>query len=271
MRIFLFSYLLFFSIHSMAACQFKKHVTKVFSLSGVTSVALKEMGLLKNPAVKGISVFNPIGKTDFTGKRYPGGIFLSPGVFKEFGGGVVLYDESRELSSILDPMSSIQGIQVKTRGLIPVAVTEYVLKELEPFLQDCEKEKTSFLAKTYLTADRLSKTIPENRTAVYYLGRNRKGQHPEMIMVHDGIVKWLIEQKKIKSYPSSLAYVNWSAKLMRKLPKDTLHINVIDSGAEMTKKLEGKFGQWTLTYPGALVPGLTQLEAWGYFEDAASP
>lgn len=271
MRSFLFSVFLFYSSLAYSECKFKPHVTKVYSLSGVTSVALNEIGLLKNPAVKGISVFNPISKNDFIGTRYPGGIFLSPTVFKEFGGGVVFYDESLELSRVLDPMSSIQGVQIKTRGLTPTAVSEYVVKELKFFLDGCEKEVGRFLLKTKTTATSLQKNTPKTRTAVYYLGDKLNGKHPEMIMVQDGVVKWLIEQKLIRSYPSPLAYVNWSAKIMRSLPKETLHIHLVDSGAQMIKNVQGKYGNWTLTYPGALVPGLTQLEAWNYFEEMATP
>jgi hypothetical protein len=263
--------LLIFSTNVRASCSFKKHISKVFSFSGVTSVALRELGLLRNPAVKGISVFNPISPSEFGGKRFPGGIFLSSQSFAEFGGGVVLYDESRELSTILDPMSSTQGVEIKTRGLTPLEVTEKVITVLAPFLSSCEKEVSAFRLKTKVAGENLLEMTPAGRSVVYYLGNSLPGKVPEMVIVQDGVVKWLLDQKKIQSYPSPLAYVNWSSKVMRSLPKKTLHIIVKDSGAEGSKDLKMVKGHWNLTYPGSLVPGLTQLEAWNYFEEAASP
>jgi hypothetical protein len=271
MRICLSFFFLFISLPAFSVCRFKTHVTKVYSLSGVTSVYFRELGLLKNSIIKAISVFNPIGNDEFSGTRYPGGIFLSRNVLQEFSGGLVFYDESRELAHILDPMSSIQGIQIKTRGLSPIQVGEMVFKELSHFLDGCDEEimkiqkKTSQLAQEYLSE------VPQGRTVVYYLGDLQERKEPELIMVQDGIVKWLIEQKKIRTYPSPLAYVHWSKKMMKEMPANTLHILVKDSGADLIKKTEKKGKFWILTYPGSLVPGLTQLEAWKFFEESTSP
>ncbi len=270
MRISLSLLLFLFSFES-GACQFKKHVSKVYSFSGVTSVALREMGLLTNPVVKGISVFNPIQKSEFSGRRFPAGIYLSHDTFKELGGGVLFYDESREINSVLAPISSIQSIEIKTRGLNPLEVGHLVEKELALFVQGCEKEFSALRMKMENSAATLLQQTPQDRSVVYYLGGLNNGRPPEMIIVQDGVVKWLLQQKKIKTYPSPLAYVNWSAKIMHSMPKNTLHILVKDSGSEGMKNLVKEKNYWVLTYPGSLVPGLTQLEAWNYFEVAASP
>jgi hypothetical protein len=267
MQISLSFFVLFISLSAIAECRFKKHVTKIFSLSGATSIALRDYGMLKNRVVKGISVFNPIGSDEFSGKRYPGGIFLAPGVFQEFSGGVIFYDESRELERILSPMSSIQGIEIKTRNLTPLEVSKYVKEKLKPFLESCEKEESVFLLKTKSLEEKLLNFIPSQKTEVFYLGSIFERHPPEMLMVNDGVVKLLVDKKKIRTYTSPLAYVSWSTKLMQNLPADTLHIGIIDSGEKKTIKFIKKENKVDLTYPGALVPGLSQLEAWVYLQE----
>lgn len=267
MRIFLSLSIFLFSSLVFAECRFKNHVSKVFSFSGVTSVALKEMGLLKNPVVKGISLFNPVALEDFSGKRWPGGIYLSPKSFAEIGGGIVFYDESKDLEKILSPMSSIQGVEIKTRGLEPVRVTEDVLGSLDAFIEGCDVEKKNFLKKTKNLSARILALIKKQKSVVYYLGEFRNGHPPEMILVNDGIAKWLLREKKIITYPSPLSYVSWSTKIMSKMPADTQHIAINDSEAAMTKSVKRENEHVTLTYPGALVPGYSQLEAWLYLEE----
>jgi hypothetical protein len=132
------------------------------------TVALKHIGLLKSSKLKGISVFNPISKNEFKGKRFPGGVFISQSVFSEFSGGVVFYDESRELSRILDPMSSIQSVQIKTRGLIPRDVTFYLVKELEPFVENCEKELAGLVELTKKEEIKLSLKFAKPLFVVYF-------------------------------------------------------------------------------------------------------
>src|SRR5665647_1139567 len=142
MRIGLNLLFFFFSFNLFAQCDFKSHISKVYSLSGSITVALKELQLLNNPKLKGISVFNPIGKNQFKGAFLPGGVFLSHTSFNEFAGGVVFFDESRELAKTLMPFSSIQGVEFKTRGLEPLQVVDESIRILSPFLQNCEKEFT---------------------------------------------------------------------------------------------------------------------------------
>lgn len=258
---------LIFSFDTSAACDFKSHVTKVYSLSGPMTVALKHMGLLKSPKVFGISVFNPIEQKDFKGKRFPGGVFISQSTFSEFNGGVVFYDESRELSRILDPMSSIQGIQIKTRGLVPGEVTTYLIKELENFVGGCEKQLADLKDATKKEEAKLLSHFPKPLFVVYFLGEYRQGKPPEMLIVNDGVVKWLVENGKIKTYPSPLAYVNWSAKVMKTLPDSLIRVVVKDSAEGMVKSKKTEADHIKFTYPGSLVPGISQLEAWNYLMD----
>lgn len=255
----LFSF--FFSFSLYANCDFAPHVSKVYSLSGAVTVALKDMGLLKNSKVKGVSIFHPITSQDFAGKILPGGIFLAQGSTNEFHGGIVFYDQSRELTKVLGSLNSVQAIEFASRNLTPGQVTDKVIKTLEPFLKSCEKELASWKKRTTDLEDKILKKIHEPLNVLFYMGEFRNGRPPETLIVNDGVVKWLIEQKKIKTYPSPLAYVNWSAKVMSELPKDILKVAVKDSGNKMTKLAKKVNGGVNLVYPGVLIPGVTQLEA----------
>lgn len=86
-----------------------------------------------------------------------------------------------------------------------------------------------------------------------------------MLMVNDGIVKWMKDEKLIETYPSELPYVNWSPKILNQLPKETYRVGLIDSGHSMETKLEKKNKVINLTYPGALIPGRGQVDAMIYF------
>lgn len=260
MRIFL-SLIFLLTSPVFAVCDFKPHVSKVISLAGSSTVVLKELGLLNHKKVQGISLFNPISSDEYSGKTYPGGIFLSRDTMKEFSGAVVFYDEARELRKVFDSYSSIEGREVKTRNLNPDEAVRATLKIIDPYLQGCEEKVSSLQQKVKKLMDEILEKIPENFTVVFYLGEFRSERLPETVMAHDGVVKWLKEKQKIKTYPSTLAYVSWSAKIMNELPKETLHVALKDNGREGIKEIKRSSRKMTLIYPGVLVPGVTQLEA----------
>ncbi len=83
-------------------------------------------------------------------------------------------------------------------------------------------------------------------------------------MVNDGVVKWLVDEELIKTYPAPLAYVNWSAKIMQGLPKDSYKVGIKDSGNSLEEKIEKSAQIINLTYPGSLIPGSGQVEAMIY-------
>lgn len=256
-----------FCLSAEAKCDFKPYLTKIYSLSGPVTVVLKEMGQLKNPRLKGISIFHPVKAQEFSGRILPGGVFMSQEIFAEFSGGVVFYDESRELNKILGTLSSIQSREMVTRNLFPREVVTLVIKELREFMVGCDKEfekvitSAEDLEKKIL--DRLSRPMKVN----FYVGEFRQGRPPELIMANDGLVKWLRQQKKIVTYPSDLPYVNWSAKILQKMAPDTLQVALKDSGQKMTEQYVQTSENITFIYPGILIPGLSQLEGFlSFFE-----
>lgn len=261
MRIFLKIFILLISLDLHAICDFKKEITKVISLSGTSTVILKELGLLKNPKLKGVSVFNPIEDSDFQGKIYPGGIFLSHQSMEELDQGFVLYDESRELRRIFESRPSIKAREIKTRNLTPNQAIETTISAINKLIQDCGNEVERLNKKINEIQKSLLKLLPSKRFVVFYLGDFIGGRRPQMVMANDGVVKWLVKENKIKTYPSELAYVNWSSKILNDLSPQTIHIGLIDSGRNGEKKIKKSPAGVTLIYPGSLVPGLSQLEA----------
>ncbi len=265
MRIFLKIFLFILSFKSFAVCDFKQDVLKVVSLSGSTTVILKELGLLKHAKVQGISVFNPVTSLDFKGKIYPGGIFLSHQALSELKDSIVFYDESRELKKVF---RSIRSKEIKTRNLIPMKAIESALESLRYSIQGCDSEIAALKNEAVGFQNNILKKLPTKISIIFYLGDFLSGRPPEMVMVNDGVVKWLIEEKRIETYPSELAYVNWSAKIIQNFPPATLHLAVKDSGRDGEKKIKRSSAGMTLVYPGSLVPGLSQLEAFSFWADS---
>jgi hypothetical protein len=257
--------LLFLSGEALAACRFKDELKKVYSLSGPLTVALKEIGLLRDPKLRGISIFNPVGLTEFSGTIVPGGIFLSREAMDELKGAVVFFDEGRELARTL-PKGSVQFI---TRGLTPPQVVERSIEVLRNHTQDCEKEFAIFSNRTQELAKKVLDLMRRAPRAVFFLGEIKNRRPPEMVIANDGIVKWLKDQTRLTTYPSDLGYVTWSMKLLQELHKDTLRVGIIDSGrvGEMKVQRLDK-NSFNLRAPGSLVPGITQLKAWLYFLEA---
>ncbi|MGE3611750.1 MAG: hypothetical protein AB7I27_19330 [Bacteriovoracaceae bacterium] len=260
------SLFLFFSTQLFAVCEFRPEIKNIYSLSGSVTVALKELGLLNQSELKGISVFHPISEKEFSGEFLPGGVFLSYQKINQLTGSTVFYDESRELAKILDSTRSIRGIQIKTRGLLPHEVIQTLNKTLAPFVRGCEAQFQKLSQKILDLENQLEKALKAPIAVVFFLGDFNRGRPAEFVIANDGVVKLLVLHKKIISYPSSLAYVNWSAKVLKDMPNTTLLVGVSDSGKDLVKEIKRNGSkQMTLIYPGALIPGLSQVEAWLYW------
>lgn len=259
MKIFLSAFF-FYSVDTQALCELKKDF-RVVSFSGTATVLFQELGLLHK--VSGISVFNPVSSKDYKGKIYPGGIFLSEKSLKELQGSVLFHDESRELKRIFSK-ASMKAFSVNTRQIGPLEVNSRSLQLISGVLSGCEDKFKLLKLKAYDLLKKIKTAAPKGRTIVFYLGEIRNGRYPELLMVQDGIVKTLISENVIKTYPTQLAYVNWSAKIMRGLPEDTLHVALKDSGMNGDKEIQKSPQGVTLQYPGVLTPGISQLEGFSY-------
>jgi hypothetical protein len=256
-----------FLIFTALGCEFSPKVKKIYSFSGPVTLALKELGLLNKPQLKGISLFHPIHSQDFSGQRFAGGVFLSPSSLAELNEGIVLFDESRELRRIFQHYPGIQSHEVSTRTLTPLEVEKAVQKLLQPWLMNCSNAQ---IEKTQLELVKLKSLIPADQTFIFFLGEIKGDRLPEMLMVNDGVVKWMLSEKLIRSYPSELAYVSWSAKNLQSMSQKVFRIGITDSAGTMKKSFKQNGKNINLTFPGALVPGKGQLDAMVYlFENLA--
>jgi len=260
MIIFLAS-LIFFSSHSFA-CAFNKNIKSVYSLSGPVTLALKDLGLIKSKTLKGVSIFHPVSKTEFGGKFLPGGVFLSHNAIKDFKGSVVFYDESRELTRIFSRYEDIKAIEIKSRSITPLEVMAKLESDLAPYLSRCDLFGLS--KKLKQRQEYLKALVPKNMTLLFFLGLIQGEKYPDLLMVNDGIVKWLVQEKLINTYPSELPYVNWSAKIMQTMSGDAVKVGLKDSGNSLETKMNRNGNVVNLTYPGSLIPGSGQVEAMIY-------
>lgn len=263
MKIYLSLLFVFLSLDLRSECDFNPKIKKVISLSGVSTNIFKELGLLSR--LHGISVFSPIPKNDFSGIVYPGGIHLSPKTINDFSGAVVFYDESRDLRRVFKTRSDIESVELTTRGRLPLVVVDETINKVKFFLKGCDTQVAEVQSKAKRIQNEIIEKIPSHKTIIFYLGDFISGKNPELVIVNDGVVMLLKEKNKIQTYPSDLAYVSWSSKIMNDLPQGTLHVGVKDSGMEYQMNLKRlSTNKMTLIYPGALVPGLNQLEAFLY-------
>lgn len=244
------------------SCDFSPEIKFVYSLSGPVSLAFKALDLHQAPKLKGVSVFHPFDRSTFKGTLLPGGVFLSPQSLQALSGGLVFYDESRELTKILSKTKEIKSVEIRTRHMSPSEVMTYIQKKIAPFLSHCDVKKLSTRLDLKLTS--LKTKIKKRPTIIFFLGAIHGQKLPQMVMVQDGVVKWMNEEGLIKTYPSPLAYVNWSSKILRELPKDTLKVGIIDSGHSMEQKIEKLEDGVNLTFPGSLIPGEGQVDAMIY-------
>lgn len=259
MRIFLKVFLIFYCFSSFAQCDFAKN-SNVISLSGTTTVLFKELGLLNK--LKGISIFNPVRPDEYGGKVYPGGIFLSQNSLGDLKNAHVFFDESRELEKIFRS-HQIKATEIKTRDQTPTETIHRALKEIIPFTIGCDKKVAELEKKRIGLEQKLMNFIKVKKNFLFFLGELKGDRLPEMIMVNDGAVKWLKDNNKINTYPTELAYVNWSAKILQELEGMT-YVGITDPARVDKKEVTINGSKINFSYPGALVPGLSQLEAFTY-------
>ncbi len=259
MKIF-FSLFLLFTLKAYGNCDFRENVKSVYSLSGPVSKTLEEIQLLSSPRVKGISIFYP---TTLDKKKIPGGIFIAPGLLNEMKNSLVIYDESQELKKLFDSQG-IHTISLNSRGKSPHEVMEESERVVRPFLKGCDDKLLLLQKKIAALESEIRKKSTTKKDIVFFLGEVNDGKLPDLVVANDGIARWLKENKLVSGYPSELAYVNWSARVLGKIPQSTIYLGLKEAPKP---GLKGQSLRMTLEYPGALMPGMTQLEAWIYFLD----
>jgi hypothetical protein len=227
------------------------------SFSGPVSFLLRELGLLDDSNLKAISTFHKIGKK-YKVKRAGGGIFLSRKFLESFKKPIVFFDESEETRKNLRSIH-IESKEVKTRSMDPFEAYIESLGKLQPYLVNCGGKVQALTDKALDIKMKLLEKKKFQNKMIFYLGKlNKEGRKPNLLIGNDIFVKFWVKKEKLKTFNSTLQYIPWSANEMNSFSDvDTLHFGVIDDHGEFVTKV--KNNHYNLTYPGGLVPGISQI------------
>lgn len=255
-----FKVVIFFStflIHGNSlACSLKKGHSFI-SISGPVTHLLEELNLLEDPALKAISAFHPVKNEKV--KKIAGGIFISPKTLSRFDSPVVFFDSSRELKKVLGQSGVNAKVEVDTRGKEPFAASEVALAALEPHLKECSKNLEDLRAQLKKIKTSLMKTSLPAKDFIFYLGSFKKEQKPpELVMVNDGFVKFLKDNKEMKTYPGSLAYLPWSQRILAKMDRP-IFIGVQEARGKDLEIERVEKNIYNIGFQGVLTPGIRQV------------
>ena len=249
--------LLSFSFNlASGACGFKVGA-KIVSLSGPITMLIEELGLIKDPGLFAISTLHPIKET-LKIKKIAGGLFLSSKTLKSFKDKIVFIDQSRELEQNIRKHKVKKLHVVSTRLDSSIKVVEDNVRLLKKYLSQCDlkiKKLGQYLKSVRKKLDSLQES---NRTYLFYLGAISKSKMPPLIMVNDGVVKDLIDNK-VKTYPSELAYVSWSEKVINGFSGPVIHFGLVDSKLDKIEKNLITGNEFNLKFRGLLIPGIRQV------------
>lgn len=256
--------ILFLSIQSALACKIN---TPIVSLSGPVSYLLKEFKLTTDSNFKAVSSFHHFVQ-DFNGQRIAGGIYLSLKRMKELEGEpfTLFVDESQELQNRVSFLKSeIKNLKevhfIKTRNKDPFQVTKELLAVIDPYLssgcgykvQNLRKD----LARIELESERL--VFPAGKSWLFYLGDKSPGNQNQTLLVNDSFNLIFKKKKNFKTYPSNLAYVSPSIKILRKMKKTSLEFGLAEYDKKELKVEELRKDTFNLYQEGVLYPGLSQV------------
>lgn len=252
---FLF-FILFFSFSASAnVCRFQDQLGKggVVSLSGPLTHALFELGLLADKKLKAISVFNGFGAQDFKGEILSGGIFLSQTIIQKYAQALVFYDESVDLRKKFADWPKGRAIEIPSRGLNPFQVQAEVMKALHPFLQDCGEAESKLAAKLALIDQNWRKSSLKDFPVFFFMGKVAPGEKLPDLVIRDGFVLYLHDLGKIQTYPSTLFYIAWSAKILKQWEKKGMLKLGLAEGEELSYEGSTVYG------PTLFIPGIPQI------------
>jgi len=252
-------------LFSLTLAQSKCHLKpeyKYISLSGpITHHLYQYLEIVNDPSIKAISAYHKIPQGQFAGKYLGGGLFLSSKYLSAEGETVVFFDKSRDLKRNLKKSKIKKSIEVETRGLTPFEVMVMAQEKLDPFLVNCERKKNNLAPMIKKWEEKLERSFQQglNLPVVFFLGKLDKGQRlPNQLMVNDGFVKWLNDKELIRSYPSPLAYVSWSGKILKTLlPRVSIGLDT-SASEKANMNFAGKKNHWNLQSGVGLIPGWPQ-------------
>ena len=220
----------------------------------------EELGVITQ--LKAVSSFHPI--LDKTIPKLGGGLFLTkkafdqPELASKGKKKIIFFDQSMEMRRTLSKLAQGEILEVFTRKLGAFEAFKVSVEIASSFLIGCEKR----LQKLNLKVEKIKKSIKErsfSKTILFYLGRFKKNKNdPNLLIVNDGFVKDLLSYTDLKTYPSSLEYVTWSQKVMKKL-NNSIKISVTDGKKEKIEVKKMGDNKYSVIFRGALSPGIRQV------------
>jgi hypothetical protein len=220
------------------------------------TLLLEELQLLDSKNIIAISVFHPVLK--FSGKKLAGGVFLTKKSFKDNKDSIIFFDESKDLKRNLSKLKISKNIEVITRDLGAFEAYELSKNIIKPYLKNCNEAIAKLDKKVSFIKSKLENI--KLKPIIFYLNHfNQSLKRPNLVIVNDGFVKSLITISKVQTYPSSLGYVNWSARIMNKLEKEFIHIGVDESKEDQIKFNLLKERYFNTSFRGSLSPGIRQI------------
>ena len=241
------------------SCELNKKYSYI-ALSAPISILLKELGVLSE--VKSIGSFHPYREKI---KKIDGGIFLRASELDLDLNTVLFYDSSKNLEKELKKFK-FKAQKIVTRELSAIESTSYLLNKVSPYLRACEVQVTKLKSKIKAIGAKIKKTI-FSKTFIFYTGSfSSSGKNNSLVIANDGFVLDLKENKSFSSYPSQLAYVNWSSKLLSKIDNKFL-VGLSESSSHGISLEQISSNTVNIKYPGVLIPGYSQLKFLDYFID----
>ncbi len=259
-----FSLSLLIVTSNLFACEFLPK-QNIISLSGPAIHFFFNLGLINDKRLKIISKFSGFTDKDFNGELVAGGIFLSSKLIKKHKNSLIIFDNSREQRRAIKRSNIAGYLEVDTAG-DPFVVYQKLKKQLMSLTTGCQKNILKLQKQVDLIKTNISSLKNKDVMYLFYLGKVINKRRPQLLMLNDGFVKYLIINKKINSYPSKLTYVSWSSKIIRNLEKKGKVIHVGLNNIRKHKKQSiyqvsfDQKGQNINVYgPSLLIPGLPQI------------
>jgi hypothetical protein len=228
-------------------------------LSGPIAHSLKELNLLSNKKIKAITSYANIDKSESGAERLKGGIFLSNKTLSKYKNALFFYDKSFELERVLKNAGLKKRVPFDSIGLTPFEVIQKTKKFLTPYLKNCSKEFKRWDKKLLSFIKQLENLRPMKKPLLFFLGEIKKKERlPNLLMVQDGPVKALLEANKIISYPSPLAYVTWSQKVIDGMSRRPLYIGLVSEAHKSGAVIRRENNTLNIYDPIGLIPGWPQ-------------
>lgn len=231
------------------------------------SYLLTDFSLIQDEKLRAVSSFHHFVK-DFKGERIAGGIYLSLKKMKSLSEipYVLFADESQELEDRLSffkkEIPSIKHIHlIKSRNKTPFQVTEELVNLLQPYLDYKCGYKIQNLKKDLKRILKLSQEMkfPEDKSFLFYLGDQSFGNQNQTLLVNDSFNLVFKLNEKFRTYPSDLAYVSPSVKILRSMEGSSINLGLVENNRKELKVEEVKKNTYNLYQEGILYPGLSQV------------